>query len=49
MTFYKQLIVTFALSSTISDTWSVLNSYADSEFFHTPLLFGLKFRLFPLE
>jgi len=47
VTLYKQLVVTFALSSTISEIWWV--SYVKSEFFHTQLSFGLKFGVFPLD
>ena len=48
-TLYRPLIVglTFALSSTVSETLPVL--YARSPFSPTPLLFRLKFGVFPLE
>ena len=40
-------IVTFFLSSTVSEILPVL--YTHTQFFHTPLLFRLKFGNAPLE
>jgi len=41
MTLYRQLIVTFALSSAVSEIAGSV--YADSHFFHSSLLFRIKF------